>query len=222
MDGCNVSGLCVRIRSQLFDAIPCVTAKLQRLEYDGHHAVILAKLIFAGDDGAGKRCRTVSGVLNSNGHGADCGAGIVLDVAGCDLLVRCRDGLNRGNSAVTRGLDCSLGCCSVDGLTAGLQRSFQGSNAVCIVLALIAGVERGFDNGNGRIFQLGDRLIVERFKHLLVFRLGDHLELNDECIIRLERLRNFELDKIITGIRCAMLIGQRLCSCPIPCCSVVR
>ena len=82
MDGCNVSGLCVRIRSQLFDAIPCVAAKLQRLEYDGHHAVVFAKLVFAGDDGAGERSGAVRRVLHADGHGADCGAGIVLDVAG--------------------------------------------------------------------------------------------------------------------------------------------
>ncbi len=55
MDGCNVGGLGVGISRQVVFGSPfhLTTAKLQRLEDDGHHVIFVPSSVFAGDDGAG-------------------------------------------------------------------------------------------------------------------------------------------------------------------------
>ena len=96
MDGSNVGGL-VGISRQVvfgFVLVPRITANFQCLEDHGHHAVIRAKLVFAGDDGVIERSCAVRRVLHADGHCADSCAGVVLDVAGCNALSGFRHGLD--------------------------------------------------------------------------------------------------------------------------------
>ena len=222
MDGCNVSGLCVRIRSQLFDAIPCVTAKLQRLEYDGHHAVILAKLIFAGDDGAGERSCVVRRVLHADSHSADDCAGVILGFACRNGLSGFRHSLDRCDSLITGGFDCRFRIRCIDGFLAGVPRSFQLGNASFIILALVAGIERGFNDGDGRLFELGDRIIVERFKHPLVIRLGNHLDRERNGAVIFGVLRNLVRNQIVAGPIDSVNACQRLRFRTQPCFTAVN
>ena len=112
MDGCNVGGLGVGVRCQVINVVPSVAAKLQRLEYDGHHAVVFAKRIFTGDDGAGERSGAVRRVLHADSHGAYGCAGVVLGVASRDALTCFRHSLDRCDSLITGSFDCRfrVGC----------------------------------------------------------------------------------------------------------------
>ena len=226
MDGSNIGSL-VGIGRQVvfgFVLIPRITADFQCLEDHGHHAVICAKLVFAGDDGAGERSGAVRRVLHADSHGADGCAGVILGFACLNGLSSFRDGLDFCNSLITGGLDLRFRSCSVDRALAGLQRSFQLGNASFIILALVAGIERGFDDRDGRIFQLGDRLIVERFKHPLVIRLGNHFRAERDGAAIFGVLRNLVGDQIVAGIHKFVIfqVSQRLLLCRIPRCAAVN
>ena len=80
-----------------------------------------------------------------------------------DIRLCFRNSLDRCDGIITGGLDCCFRFRCIDVIFAGVHCICQSLNAGCIVFALLAGIERSFDDRDSRLFQLGNRFIVERF-----------------------------------------------------------
>ena len=226
MDGCNVGGLGVGVRCPIRIAVPCEVAELQRLKHHCHHAVVFAKGVFTRNERTGNWSTVFlfpRRVFNSDRDRADRITGVIMGlVCRNDIRLCFRNSLDRCDSLITGGFDFSFRSRCLDVIFAGVPCIRQSLDAGCIVFALIAGIERSFDNRDSRISQLGNRCLVERFKHLLVFRLGNHLDRERNGAVIFGVLRNLVRNQIVAGPIDSVNACQRLRFRTQPCFTAVN